>query len=56
MIFIKTNIGNHLSGLTIDEEAQPPTWGFAKVGHDVRTISSGAYPNFGSGLTSDIGH
>ena len=32
------------------------TWGFAIVGLDVRTMSSGAHPNFCSGRTSNIGH
>ena len=32
------------------------TWGFAIVGQDVRTISSGANPSFYSGRTSNIEH
>ncbi len=32
------------------------TWGFAIVGLDVRTISIGGYPSFGSGRTSNIVH
>ena len=39
-----------------DTERQQATWGFAIVGLDVRTISSGKHPSFGSGRTSDIGH
>ncbi len=37
-------------------EKQQATWGFAIVGLEVRTISSIAYPSFGSGRTSNIGH